>query len=315
MYKKILIVDHVHESLAVRLHEAGFICETNKELTHDSFVQMADEYVGLIIRNRFPVDKQVVDAKPSLKFIVRIGSGVEHIDVSYCQKSGISVLSTPEGNAHAVAEHCTALLFATLRHLATANQEVRNGQWLRQKNMGREMESLTVGIIGYGNTGKAFANMLHAFGTTILVYDKFKKNIADTIIKEVSLAELLQQSDVISLHINYLPENHHFINRKQLEQCQRFPIFLNTSRGLAVDTEALIWALNNHHLSFACLDVLEFEDVHLQIPHKEQWNKTLTELSSMENVLLTPHIAGQTYESAKRHADIAFHKIMKLKIR
>jgi D-3-phosphoglycerate dehydrogenase len=197
---------------------------------------------------------------------------------------------------------------AALKKLATANNEVKNGEWLREKNKGVALSSQTVGIIGFGNTGKAFAKLLHAFGCKILVYDKFKSGFTETYIKEVSLDELLQQATVISLHINYLPENHYFISKSLLQKAKQYPIFINTSRGLAVNTADLIFALDEDYISFACLDVLEYENVNLQIPPKAEWEDTLWRLTSNKKVLLTPHTAGQTLDAELRHAEVAVEK-------
>lgn len=308
--KNILIVDSVHEDLTNRLNAAGFHCEINRTITQEEFIVAEDKYIGLVIRNRFPLDRRVLDSKKELQFIVRIGSGVEHIDLTSCKERGVACLSTPEGNAHAVAEHCIGLLLSALKHIPSANQEVREGHWLRSQNKGHEISSRTIGIIGFGNTGKAFAKLLSVFGCTILVYDKFKSGFTEPYIQEVSLDELCKKCDVISLHINYMPENYHFVDKNFIKKCTRNPIFINSSRGLAVNTEDIVDALRNKQLSFACLDVLEYENVHLENAPLQDWEPAMKELASMKNVLLTPHIAGQTYESAVRHAKIAYQKII-----
>jgi len=254
------------------------------------------------------VDRSAIESKKNLQFIIRIGSGVEHIDFPFALANGIRIISTPEGNAPAVAEHCLGMLLSALKQIASADREVRDGKWLREKNRGSELSAQTVGIIGFGNTGKTFAELLHALGCKILVYDKFKTGFSETYIKEVSLDELLQCATVISLHINYLPENYYFINNGLLQKAKRNPIFINTSRGLVVNTADLIFALDEDYISFACLDVLEFENVNLQIPPKDDWNDTLLRLTSNKKVLLTPHIAGQTFDAELRHAEIAVMK-------
>jgi len=308
--KNILIVDSVHEDLTNRLNVAGFHCEINRTITQEEFIIAEDKYIGLVIRNRFPIDHRVLDSKKKLRFIVRIGSGVEHIDLASCKERGVACLSTPEGNAHAVAEHCIGLLLSALKHIPSADQEVREGLWLRNQNKGQEISSRTIGIIGFGNTGHAFAKLLNAFGCKILAYDKFNSGFTEPYIQEVSLDELCKTCDVISLHINYIPENYHFINKDFIKKCTRNPIFINSSRGLAVNTEDLVDALHNQQLSFACLDVLEYENVHLENAPLQDWEPAMKELAKMKNVILTPHIAGQTYESAERHAEIAYKKII-----
>jgi D-3-phosphoglycerate dehydrogenase len=309
--KKILIVDKVHPYLVEQFTSRGFLCEAMQNIYHSDFIDLDDHYVGLVIRSKFNVDKEAIASKKNLKFIIRIGSGVEHIDTLFAAEQGIRIITTPEGNAPTVAEHCLGMLLAALKKLATANREVRNGEWLREKNKGAELSSQTVGIIGFGHTGKAFAKLLSALGCKILIYDKFKSGFNETYIEEVTLDELLQRATVISLHINYFPENHYFINKKWFQKIKRKPIFINSSRGLAVNTADLLDALDEGNISFACLDVLEFENVNLQIPPKTEWDETLRRLTSYNNVLLTPHTAGQTHEAELRHAEVAVDKVGK----
>ena len=301
-------MDKVHPYLVEQFASRGYLCETNMQLSYNDFLELEDQYTGLVIRSKFKVDKNAISSKPNLKFIIRIGSGVEHIDVPFAEDNGIKVISTPEGNAMAVAEHCLGMLLAALKKIATANAEVKNGEWLREKNKGRELSSQIVGIIGFGNTGKVFARLLSVFGCKILVYDKFKSGFQEDYVEEVTLDEILQQATIISLHINYLPENYYFINKTLLLSTKHNPVFINTSRGLVVNTADLIFAMDEDYISFACLDVLEYENVNLQIPPKTDWNDTLLRLSSNKKVLLTPHTAGQTTDAELKHAVIAVEK-------
>ena len=305
-------MDKVHPYLVEQFTNRGFICETTLQISYNEFLELEDNYEGLVIRSKFNVDENALVSKKNLKFIIRIGSGTEHIDLQVASATGIKVITTPEGNAPAVAEHCLGMLLAALKKMVTANHEARNGEWLREKNKGRELSAQTVGIIGYGNTGKAFVKLLQFFGCKILVYDKFKSGFTETYIEEVSLDELLQRATVISLHINYLPENHYFINTALFKKAKQQPIFINTSRGLTVKTADLIFALDEDYISFACLDVLEYENVNLQIPPKAEWNDTLLRLTSNKKVLLTPHTAGQTFDAELRHAQIAVKKLFSL---
>jgi len=307
-----LIVDRVHPLLAEQLETHGFHCETNRELTHDSFVALPDDYDGLIIRSRFAVDAAAIDSKPRLRFVVRIGSGMENIDTQYAESKGVHCLSTPEGNANAVAELCLTFLLTALRHVATANDEVRKGEWLREKNKGTELASHTVGIIGYGHTGPAFAKLLKSLGCKVLCYDRYRQNYGDENATAVTLEELFEQCDVISLHINYLTENHYFINRDLIQKIKHPFIFLNTSRGWAVNTADVLAAIKEGKIKYACFDVLEYETSRLQIPPKDEWDAVLRELAENDSVLLTPHVGGQTLEAEKRHAEIAAKKILLL---
>ena len=310
--RNILIVDRAAPSLARDLQAHGFACETRLDLTYDDFLRLPDDLYGLVIRSRFQVDKSLIDSKSHLRFIARLGSGVENIDTAYAESRGIACISTPEGNANAVAEHALGLLLGALRNIPKADHEVRGGEWLREANKGTELASQTVGIIGYGHTGPAFARLLRPFGTKILVYDKFRTDITDDFVTVTDLATLMRECNVISLHINYLPENHHLVNDVFLEAARDGIILINTCRGLVVDTAALVSHLRNGKVRYACLDVLEYESVRLKIPPKNEWEAALLQLSEMENVILTPHLAGQTLEAEQRHADIAVQKILKL---
>ncbi len=310
MQKKILIVDRVLPLLSEQLEAHGYKCETNKELTHEAFVALPDEYDGLVIRNRFAVDTAVIDSKPRLRFVVRIGSGMENIDTQYAESKGVTCLSTPEGNANAVAELCLTFLLAAIRQVANADREVRIGEWLREKNKGTELASHTVGIIGYGHTGPAFAKLLKALGCKVLCYDRYRQNYGDENATQVSLEELCEQCDVLSLHINYLPENHYFINNNLIQKIKHPFIFINTSRGWAVNTADVLTAIKEGKIKYACFDVLEYETSRLQIPPKEEWDAVMQELAETECVLLTPHVGGQTYEAEKRHVEVAVKKII-----
>ncbi len=312
MAAKVLVVDKVHESLVARLGEQGMVCEVNRELTYDDFIALPDEYLGLIIRSRFVVDKKALLSKPSLRFVVRIGSGVESIDTEFAERYGVKVISTPEGNAPSVAEHALGLLLAALRHTAAADKEVRRGEWLREKNKGCEIGSRTIGIIGYGHTGPAFARLLKSFGCTIYAYDKFKSDFGSADVIEAPLETLLEKCDVLSLHINYIPENHYFINKNFINQAQHPFILINTSRGLAVNTADVVEGLQKGKIQYACLDVLEYENVRLKNAAKEDWQEPMRQLAEMDNVILTPHIAGQTTDAERRHAEVAFEKIMQV---
>lgn len=309
---KILIVDRVLPLLSEQLTAKGYECITRREITHDEFVAMPDEYDGLIIRNRFVIDKEVIDSKPHLRFVIRIGSGMEKIDTKYAESKGISCLSTPEGNANAVAELCLTFLMAALRHLIIANQEVRQGEWLREKNKGTELASQVVGIIGYGHTGPAFAKILKMLGCKVLCYDRFRSNYGDENATEASLDEILEQCNVISLHINYLPENHYFIDKNLIKKAKNPFIFINSSRGWSVNTADVLAALKSGKITCACFDVLEYESSRLHIPPKDEWDDVLRELAKMDNVILTPHVGGQTFESEKRHAELAVRQILQL---
>jgi len=310
--KKVLIVDRVHPYLSEKLSERGFVCLTDMTFTYDSFKAAPDDLYGLVIRSRFVVDKELLDSKPSLKFIVRIGSGVENIDVEYAERKGVKVISTPEGNANAVAEHCLGLLLSALRHISAADREVRAGEWLREKNKGTELQSRTYGLIGYGHTGPAFAKLLRALGCKVYAYDRYNPAAGDNHAVMTDLDTLMQKCDVISVHVNYIPENKYFINQDFIEKMAHPFVLINSSRGLVVNTDAVVKALESGKITVACLDVLEYESTRLKNLPKDQWPEAMEKLATMENAILTPHVGGQTSEAELRHAQVAVEKILTL---
>jgi len=308
--KKVLIVDRVHPYLTEKLSESDIVCLTDMTFTYETFKAAPDDLYGLVIRSRFVVDRAILDSKPSLKFIVRIGSGVENIDVEYAEKKGIKVISTPEGNANAVAEHCLGLLLAALRHLSSADREVRAGEWHREKNKGTELQSHTYGLIGYGHTGPAFAKLLHALGCKVYAYDRYNPVAGDSNAEMTDLETIMRECDVISVHVNYIPENKYFINEKFIEDVAQPFMLINTSRGMVVNTEDVVNAMESGKILTACLDVLEYESTRLKNLPKEQWPAAMERLAQLENVILTPHVGGQTPEAELRHAQVAVEKIM-----
>lgn len=306
----ILIVDRVHPYLSEQLQARGFDCTTNLSETYEQFCARPDNLFGLVIRSRFVVDQALLDTKPSLRFIVRIGAGVENIDVAYAESRGVRVISTPEGNANAVAEHCLGLLLGLLRHIPSANTEVRAGEWLREKNKGTELQSHTYGIIGYGHTGPAFARVLTALGCKVYAHDRYNPEAGDQNATMVSLEELCTRCDVISLHVNYIPENLHLINSEFIEQMPHPFLLLNSSRGLVVDCAALERGLQSGKIIGAALDVLEYESTRLQNLPKTEWPEAMHALAARDNVILTPHVGGQTLDAELRHAKVALEKIL-----
>ena len=309
---EILVVDIADSLLVEQLEAIGFSCKVNLNMTQQEFQEIETPVVGLVIRSRFPIDAQTIDSHPELRFIVRLGAGVENIDVKYAISKGVEVISTPQGNAPAVAQFCLAMLLNRLRNISESDKEVRKGEWLREKNKGRELSSLTIGIIGFGNTGQAFYEILKHFNPEILVYDRYKTGFKQEFIQEVSLDELLERSDVVSIHINYIKENHYFFTAQLFSKMKRSPVLINTSRGAVLNTQDLLAALDQGLVNHACLDVLEFENHRLIIPSPNDWSPTLKAIASHTRVTLTPHIAGQTFESEKRHAEIAVEKIRAL---
>ncbi len=309
---KILIVDKVHPYLSEKLTEKGFLCETDLACDYDSFRSRPDDVEGLVIRSRFVIDQAMLEQKCALKFIVRIGSGVENIDVAFAEKHGIRVLSTPEGNANAVAEHCLGLLLSALRHIPAADREVRAGEWLREKNKGTELKARRYGIVGYGHTGAAFARLLHSLGCEVYAYDKYHPENANDDAAMVPLETLMQKCDVMSLHVNYMPANKYMIDKAFIEKMSLPFVLINSSRGLVVNTADVAEALQSGKITAACLDVLEYESTRLKNLPKQSWPSAMCSVASTERAILTPHIAGQTTDAELRHARYAVNKILEL---
>jgi D-3-phosphoglycerate dehydrogenase len=306
--EKILFIDNYHPFLQSQLEELGFEC-VHTPLSYELLLENAHEYTGYIIRNKFVIDKILIDASTQLKFIARIGSGMENIDVKYAAEKNITCINSPEGNADAVAEYVIGSLLCLFRNTKRADSEVREGIWLRNENRGLEICNKTVGIIGYGYMGKALAKKLSSFDCKILACDKYKTNYEDEYISAVDLSVLQQEADIVSVHINYMPENYHFINNDFLSNFTKNIYLINTSRGKVLSTEDLVNNLSNGKVKGAVLDVLEYEDIHLQNKPMEEWDRAMYYLSENDDVILSPHVAGQTFESIKKHCDVIISKI------
>lgn len=307
---RILITDKVHTLLIDGLRAEG--CE----VVYDTAVENAQlkniiaEYDGIIINSKIQMHKEMIDAGGNLRFIGRLGSGLEIIDVPYAKRKKIKVINSPEGNRNAVAEHEMGMLLALMNHLTRADREVRSGIWHREKNRGLELMGRTVGIIGMGNTGCAFAEKLSSWRLNVLSYDKYRERYPAALrfVRKVSLEEVILQSDIISLHLPLTSETYHLVDEKFLSQCKHGVIISNTSRGQIVDTVALVDALESGKVYGACLDVFENEKPETFTSSE----KALYErLYSMENVVLSPHIAGWTAESLYRIAEVMLNKIRK----
>ncbi|WP_020538762.1 NAD(P)-dependent oxidoreductase [Lewinella cohaerens] len=294
-----------------RLTALGYDCRDMQEAPEDQVFAALPQAFGIVIRSRFNIDRKFLDAATQLVFVARSGVGVEHIDLDYAAQRNITVFTSPEGSRDAVGEHTIGLLLMLMNHLARADRQVRRGEWIRGGNRGHEIKGKTVGIIGYGNMGQAFARRLQGFSCKVIAYDKFKTDYGDEYASAVSLEELKEQAHILSLHIPYLPENHHLVDAAYLAGFQH-PIWLvNTARGLVVKTDDLVQALDDGRVSGAALDVIEYEDqsfVHLDPKLQPAAFHRLLELP---NVVLNPHIAGWSYEAEEGHAQTLTDKIEK----
>ncbi|QAA82309.1 hydroxyacid dehydrogenase [Aequorivita sp. H23M31] len=308
---KVLHIDSNHHLLIEMLEKAGFQNVENFKASKTEVERIIPDYDGIIIRSRFNIDRQFLDAGKNLKFIARVGAGLESIDIEYAEELGIDLIAAPEGNRNAVGEHALGMLLSLFNNLNKADREVKNGQWNREANRGVELDGKTVGIIGYGNMGKSFAKKLRGFDCTVLCYD-IKNNVGDENAKQVSLKELQQQADVLSLHTPWTLLTDKMVDSNFINSFLKPFWLINTARGKSVVTVDLVNALQSGKILGAGLDVLEYEKSSFEtLFDSDNFPTALKELFNMENVLLTPHIAGWTVESKIGLARTIAEKIIK----
>mgnify|MGYP000353774188 CR=1 FL=1 len=307
---KILHLDSNHFLLLKMLEEAGFSNEENYKASKAEIEESISNYDGIVIRSRFNIDKQFLDAAKNLKFIARVGAGLESIDTEYAEKLGIKLIAAPEGNRNAVGEHALAMLLSLFNNLNKADREVKSGLWNRESNRGIELDGKTVGIIGYGNMGKAFAKKLKGFDCEVLCYD-IKENVDDENAKQVSLRDLQREVDVLSLHTPWTPLTDKMVDSKFINSFSKPFWLLNTARGKSVVTADLVLSLKTGKILGAGLDVLEFEKLSFEtLFDSDNLPNSLKELFAMEHVILSPHIAGWTVESKEKLAKVIAEKII-----
>lgn len=308
---KILHLDTNHPLLIKQLNELGFQNHQEYTASKKDIETIISNYDGIIIRSRFTIDKTFLDAAKNLKFIGRVGAGLENIDCDYAEKKGVILISAPEGNSNAVGEHTLALLLSLFNKLNKADSEIREGKWLREDNRGLELDGKTVGIIGYGNMGKAFAKKLRGFDVDVLCYD-IKANLGDKNAKQVSLATFQEQADVVSLHTPQTELTKKMVNSKFIHAFNKPFWLLNTARGKSVVTNDLVSALKTGKILGAGLDVLEYEKASFENLFKnndENMPEAFRYLIQAQNVILTPHVAGWTVESKEKLAQTIVDKI------
>ena len=309
---KILHIDSNHPLLWQQLQESGFDNQEDFISSKEEIEQIIHEYHGIVIRSRFKIDKAFIDKATHLQFIARVGAGLESIDCDYAKSKNIELIAAPEGNQNAVGEHALGMLLSVLNNLNKANSEVKQGIWNREDNRGYELEGKIVGLIGYGNMGKSFAKKLQGFDVEVLCYDLLA-NVGDENAKQVSLQELQQKSDIISLHTPWTTETDKMVNTDFINAFSKPFWFLNTARGDSVVTEDLVEALQSGKILGAGLDVLEYEKASFETLFQENnLPAAFQYLANANNVLLTPHIAGWTFESHQKLAQVIVDKIKKL---
>jgi D-3-phosphoglycerate dehydrogenase len=306
---KILHLDSNHPLLWQQLEEAGFNNEADYTSTKEEIEAKIQNYHGIVIRSRFKIDRTFLDKAKNLQFIARVGAGLESIDCEYATSKGIHLIAAPEGNKNAVGEHALGMLLSLMNKLNRADRLVREGKWIREGNRGYELEHKTVGIIGYGNMGKSFAKKLQGFDMEVLCYD-IQENIGDQNATQVSLKEIQEKADVLSLHIPWTPETDKMVNAEFIYSFAKPFWFINTSRGKNVVTADLVDALKTGKILGAALDVLEYEKLSFEnLFIDSEKPAAFNYLLEAENVLLTPHIAGWTYESHEKLAQTIVNKI------
>jgi len=307
----ILHIDSNHPILWGGLEAAGYTNHADYTSTKQEIEAKIHQYNGIVIRSRFKIDKTFIDAATNLQFIARVGAGLESIDTAYAESKGIALIAAPEGNRNAVGEQALGMLLSLFNNLNKADREIREGHWIREGNRGHELDGKTVGLIGYGNMGKSFAKKLRGFDVEVLCYD-IKPNVGDANATQVSLEQLRAKADVLSLHTPSTPETDGMITSDFINAFAKPFWLINTARGKAVVTDDLVAALQNGKVLGAGLDVLEYEKLSFENLFTDVMPPALQYLLNANNVLLTPHIAGWTYESHQRLAQVIVDKIKAL---
>lgn len=304
---RILLLDTNHPLIEQQLSEKGFVFDADYTSGYDEVLEKIHHYEGIIIRSRIPLDKNFLTKASHLKFIARVGAGMENIDIETAEKLGIKLINSPEGNRDSVAEHVVGMLLILMNRLFIASNEVKNGIWKREENRGDELLGKTFGIIGYGNMGKATAKRLSGFGVEVIFHD-ILPNLSDEFATQVSLEELQRRADILSLHIPLTDKTHYLIDEDFISKMEKNFYFVNTARGKNLKTKALVQAIESGKILGACLDVLEYEKSSFE--NLETENQDLKYLLDSEKVIVTPHIGGWTHQSKIKLAEIIVNKII-----
>ncbi|MBL4624541.1 MAG: 2-hydroxyacid dehydrogenase [Flavobacteriales bacterium] len=308
---KIIFIDSVHPILRERLTEKGFKCLDYTTNTRKEVLSVISSFTGAVIRSKFKIDKEILDRAINLKFIARSGAGLENIDLDYAQQKGVTVYNSPEGNRTAVGEHALGMLLNLFNNLSRADLEVRMGIWDREGNRGHELAGRTVGIIGYGNMGSAFAQRLQGFECNVIAYDKYKSGFGNDYVQEVSIETIFEEADVVSLHTPLTDETRYLINDEFIRSFTKNIYIINTARGLTLNTVDLVNGLKSGKVIGACLDVLEYEKTSFENLNKDSLPEAFQFLTESDQVILSPHIAGWTHESYVKLSSFLADKIEK----
>ena len=310
MKNKILIVDDIHPVFMERAQTLGYSCDYRPTIKPDEALQILGDYAGLVVRSKLNMNKQFLDAGKCLRFICRAGAGIDHIDEAYAAEKGITLINAPEGNMDAVGEHAVGMLLSLMNNFAIADAQIRAGNWLREANRGYELKGKTVGIIGYGFMGHSFARKLSGFEVSVIAYDKYKTGFSDPYAREVSMEEIVKHSDVLSLHVPLTAETRGLVNQEYLFHFKKPLFLLNTSRGKVVQTRDVLNAIKSGKILGAGLDVLENEK--FPALAEQEW---FDELRHSGKVLLSPHIAGWTFESYRKISEVMAEKLKVLSLK
>lgn len=307
---QILIIHKVHKALSNQLIKSGFKLDTILDLSREELIKILPQYQGIVVRSALKVDEEVITAGINLRFIARLGAGLENIDTQFASGKGIKVFGAPEGNRSAVGEHSLGMLLNLFNKINIADAQVRKGIWQREANRGEEIEGKTIGIIGYGNMGAAFAKRLCGFGANVIAYDKYKSNFESDLVEEVSLEKLFESADIVSLHVPLQKDTFYMVNDEFINSFKKTIVIINTARGAVVNTSSLVKGLQSKKISGACLDVLEYEGMSFEDIEKQYDSSDFMFLSQSKNVILSPHIAGWTHQSNEKMAKILATKII-----
>ena len=307
---KVVFLDRVHSILEERLLANDFTCIDATAFDYGECLAVLSDAHGIVIRSRFTLNEDLLSHCHALKFIARSGAGMENIDVDACKQRGITLYNAPEGNRNAVGEHALGMLLSLFNKIPLADAEVRKGKWDREGNRGVELDGKTVGLIGYGNNGQAFAKKLRGFDVQVLAYDKYKSGFSDSTAKESSLEEVYQQADVVSFHIPQNEETIYFANEDFFNSFKKKIYLVNLSRGKIVDTAALVQEIKSGKVLGACLDVLEYEKTSFESFFEQKLSTDLNYLLESKEVLLSPHVGGWTHESYFKLSAVLADKIL-----
>lgn len=302
-----LVIDAMHESLFSMLNEIGWKADYRPDITREQIKTIHEGYSGLIVRSKTFIDRDLLGANPTVRFIGRAGAGLDIVDLPYLKEKNIHVLHASEGNRDAVGEYTVGALLSLMRHIPKADQQVKEFLWNREENRGEEIMGKTIGIVGYGNMGRAFAKRLAGFQCNVLAYDKYKTGFSDQFCKEVPMKTIVEEADILSLHIPLTPETKALVDRNYLRSFKKPVILINTARGEIVSLTDLVESFNNGFVRGAVLDVLENEKLEKLTPQQQQ---TFNSLRKRSDVIFTPHIAGWTFES---HVKINVALVEKIK--